>query len=338
MFLLIVVAVFGLLAPSATLAQGSELPGWVNNPARQFSEARFLMAVGSSTTRQGAKNQAQANLAKIFVSEVEVDESYLQEFKETTSAEDETTTEENTLLVTRSQVGSNQQMKNVQIKEVFESEDGTFYALASMDRMETSQLYSDEIARRSRTINALRDKASQTDSKLERLIYTKQALTNARLNDMLINQRAVLTGRTTQGDGIELSDVIQAYRQAKKECTVSLDGGDIPSQVQSAISRQLQNEGFTVIGSGGAPVVKININLRIEPVDLNRPNAEFMQWALQVEAQNQLNGQWFSTYMAEGREGSMNKQYAKRRAIQAVMEKIDSEFSKFINNELLSIR
>jgi hypothetical protein len=42
--------------------------------------------------------------------------------------------------------------------------------------------------------------------------------------------------------------------------------------------------------------------------------------------------------MAEGREGSMNEKYARQRAVQAVQEKLSSEFSAFINQELLSVK
>lgn len=338
LFKLFVIPVILIICPTDGEAQNSNLPVWVDNPSEQFSENRFLMAVGSSTSRQGAMNQAQANLAKIFVSRVDVDESYVQEFNETMDSDGEMSATENTQLITQSQIGSDQEMKNVQIKEVYEDYNGTFYALAAMNRMETSQLYTEEINENNKNISSLRQKAEQTMSKLDRLIYMKQALGSARVNDMLINQRAILTGQTNQNEGPLVSDITQEYRQAKKECTVSLSGEEIPREVQTSISRQLQNEGFTVIEGSEVPVVEININLMLEPVDLNRPNHEFIQWALQVEAQNRENGQWFSTYMAEGREGSMNEQYARRRAIQAVRKKINSEFSDFINSELLSVR
>lgn len=334
--ILVAISAMLLLTRHDAEAQNN-LPAWVNNPGEQFSENRFLMAVGSSTSRQGAMNQAQANLAKIFVSDVEVDESYYQKFEENTSS-GAITTEENTQLVMQSEVGSNQQMKNVQIKEVHEADNGTFYALAVMNRMETSQLYTEEIMRKNKAIKSLRQKASQTSSDLERLIYTKQALTNAQMNQMLKNQRAILVGQSTQLDETNISEITQEFREAKEECTVSLSGEEIPRQVQSAVSRQLQNEGFTMVGNGNESIVKINLSLMIEPVDLNRPNTEFMQWSFQVEAQNQENGRWFSTYMAEGREGSTNKDYARRRAVQAVRKKINSEFPNFINNELLSIQ
>lgn len=335
---LFIIPVVLMLCPVDGEAQDSGLPVWVDNPSEQFSENRFLMAVGSSTSRQGAMNQAKANLAKIFVSRVDVDESYVQEFRESMDAEGEMTATENTQLITQSQLRSDQKMKNVQIKEVYEDYRGTFYALAVMDRMETARLYSEEISRNNENIRSLRTKAGQTLSKLDRLIYLKQALTAARVNDMLINQRAILTGQTSNNEDPLLADITQEYRQAKKECTVRVIGEEIPAEVQSSIRRQLQNEGFTVIENREVPVVEISINLMFAPVDLNRPNFDFIQWALQVEAQNKESGRWFSTYIAEGREGSMNEHYARRRAIQAIRKTIIAEFPEFINNELLSVR
>lgn len=319
-------------------AQSSGLPAWVNNPSDQYSENKFLMAVGSSPTREGARTQAQSNLAQIFVSEVEVNESYVNEFEEITDSEEGTTTREETNLITESQVKSDQQMRNVEIMEVHQASDGTFYALAAMDRMETSQLYSREIKNNQDKINTLRKNAEQTNSRLDRLIYLKQALAAARVNDMLINQRAILSGQAGQGSSV-LSEITQEYREAKKACTVKLiKDGEVPREVESDISRKLQNEGFEVANNTDNPVIEMNINLMMEPVDLNRPKYEFIQWALQIEAQNKENGQWFSTYMVEGREGSMNEKYARQRAVQAVQEKLSSEFVGFINNELLSVK
>lgn len=341
----ILIAIVALMAslclPHNSAAQTAELPVWVDNPSDQFSDQRFLMAVGSATSRQVAKNRARGNLAKIFVSEVEVDEKSVQKYKEITNSKGGQSTTEfqsKTQLITQTDIQSNQQMKNVEIKEVHTAENGTIYALAVMNRMETSQLYTEEINRNKKTIESLRKKAAQTNSKLERLIYVKQALTRARMNEMLINQRAILTGPRSQIGGPSLADITQEYRQAKQECTVRIEGKEIPRVVESAITRQLQNEGFSVVQNGSTPVVTINMNMMIDPVDLDRPNAKFMQWALQVEAQNNENGQWFSTYAAEGREGSMNKKYARKRAIQAARETITSEFPGFINSELLSVR
>lgn len=315
-------------------AQNSDLPKWVDNPSNQFSENRYLMAVGSSPTREGARTQAQSNLAQIFVSEVEVNESYVNEFEEITDSEEGTSVKENTNLITRSEVNSNQKMRNVEIREVHKAPNGTFYALALMDRMETAQLYSREIENNRNEISSLRKKASNINSRLDRLVYFKQALAAARVNDMLINQRAVLTG---QGSGREssLAEITQNYREAKKECTVSLNG-DLPREVQSEITRKLQNAGFE-IANNSSPVIQMNVSLMMEPVDLDRPKYKFIQWALQVEAQNKESGQWFSTYMSEGREGSRNEKYARQRSIQAVQEKLSSEFTNYINEELLSV-
>lgn len=318
-------------------AQNADLPAWVNNPSNQFSESKYLMSVGSSPSREGARTQAQSNLAQRFVAKVEVNESYVNEFQEITDSEEGTTTRENTNLITDSEVESNQQMRNVEIMEVHQASSGTFYALAAMNRMETSQLYSREIENNKKGIRSLREKATQTNSKLDRLIYLKQALATARVTEMLVNQRSILTGQSNQ-EQVAVSEITQEYRDAKKECTVMLAVEEIPREVESAITRKLQNSGFEVTNSTEDPVIEMNVNLMMEPVDLNRPKYEFIQWALQVEAQNKENGQWFSTYMSEGREGSMNEKYARQRAVQAVQKKLSSDFTDFINTELLSIQ
>ncbi|NGP87534.1 LPP20 family lipoprotein [Fodinibius halophilus] len=338
---LLVMAMVG--SSCATMAQSessNELPSWVNNPEEQFSDQQYLMAVGSAPSRQEAKNQAHANLAKIFVSKVEVDENTVQEFEETNSSDGETTIKERTYLITDSNIQSDQQMKNVQIEEVYEADNGTFYALAVMDRMKTSQMYTEEINRRQNAIKSYQKKAEQTGSKLEQLIYMKQALMHARMNKMLANQRAILVGTTTQGisEDTSVPAISQAYRMAKKECTIRIKGEEIPREVKLTLARELQNEGFTISQSGDNVVVDIALNLTMKPIDMGRENAKFFQWALQVESQNKETGSYFSTYSVRGREGGMNKANAKERTTQAIQKKISSEFYDFINEELLSIK
>ncbi len=338
-FLVIVAAFIAVsCSPLKGTAQGGDLPSWVNNPSEQFSNDRYLMAVGSAPSRQGAKNNAQSNLAKIFVSKVEVEEEYVQQYEETSSSDGGTQTQEQTNIITQSEVESNQQMRNVQIKKVYQAENGTFYALAAMNRSKTSQLYTEEINRNTEAISTLRQKASQTNSKLERLIYMKQAITKARMNEMLKNQRGILTGHTTQDKGATVAEISQNYRAAKQECTVSISGKDIPRDIKSAINRKLQNEGFTISSGSEAPVVKMNINFTMRPLDMGRENVEFMEWTFQVEAQNQETGKWFSTFAEEGRNGSISKAKARRLARKKVMETIDKGFSEFINTELLSVQ
>lgn len=323
-------------SPPEAGAQDSSLPGWVNDPSEAFSEDRYLMAVGSSPSREGARIQAQSNLAKIFVSNVKVEENYVNQFKEISTSEGDGGFEETTELITNSEVGSNQQMKNVQIMEIHEDKKGTFYALAAMDRRETARLYTEEINNKWKAVAALRKKAEETDRKLERLIYMKQAMLNARINKMLMNQRSILTGRATQSRGPQMSDIMQEYRQAKQLCTVSLEAESVSEEITSAIQRELQNEGFTITNDD-QPVITMNISMMMKPVDLGRPKVEFMNWSLQVEAKNEESGQWFSTYKADGREGGISRQQARNAVTHVVTEQIASEFSSFINNELLSV-
>lgn len=335
----IFVGFIAMLCSCTTLAQNSSLPSWVNNPYNTYSESQYLIGVGSSNNRQGAKNQAQANLAKIFVSKVDVNETLVDEFNENVSSSGRTTTQQNTLLITESDIRSNQKMKNVKIKKVYQADNGTYYALAMMDRLKTSSLYSREIEENNNSIATFRQKAEQADSKLSALIYFKQAYISAKVNKMLINQRAILTGQPGIFENKNYVDVVEAYQKAKDQCTVNLSARDeVPSNVMSAIRRSLQNEGFTISRKNAtSPAVKILVHLSVDPVDLNRPNVEFMQWALKIEAQNYESNNWFSTYTAEGREGSMNKQYARKRVQQAVQAMIKSEFADYINDELLSV-
>lgn len=323
---------------SNNVAQHAERPVWIDDPARLFSEAQYLMAVGSSDTREGAVNQAHANLAKIFVAEVKVDESYINEFEEAMDSHSEVSVSENTQLITSSQIRANQQLKNVQIMEVYEDSDGRIYALAGMDRLETTRLYSSDIERNNTRIKSLRQNAKNSAGRLDRLIYLKQALAVARINDMMRNQRAILSGRGHQGDGATLTEIIQEYQQAKKECRVVMSGEELLPEVASVISRELQNEGFILVNDNEEPVIELDVDFAMKPVDLNRSQYEFIQWALQLKAQDMENGQWFSTFTAEGREGSTNEEYARQRAIQAAVEKISSELPKYINNELLSTK
>ena len=102
--------------------QDDERPDWIDNPNLNYSKSRYLVAIGIGDTRTAAEDNARGNLAKIFQSDIRVEQSIFENIKED---EDDFSASMN--LLKRTNVKSNQTLKNIQFGDAwFNSKEGRY--------------------------------------------------------------------------------------------------------------------------------------------------------------------------------------------------------------------
>lgn len=314
----------------------SELPPWVNSPYSSFSENQYLLAVGSGTSQQEAQNGALANLSRIFKSKVETNQQLIDDFRE--YAQDASfSSERSTQLLTITRVGSSQNLLNTKILKIHQSA-GQFYALAGMERFETATIYSSEIADNEMQIRNLLKQAEDADHKLYKIGYLKKAQILAEANANLSAQLSILTGGQAETMDQEriISDINTRLSNIKKQTRVIISyPGDVSSPIHKSVANAFSNSGFTIIQAGDEDIYA-RLQFTTSPTSLNRPNAEFMRWQLEITARDAIKGAELSTYTASGREGALTLDDALRRAEEAARKQIDEQFETFINQKYLS--
>ena len=338
--LLLLTVGLSLTISCASMAQRNNRSGkqpiWVTQPTRYEKASDYLLAVGTGSRFQDARNSALGNLSRIFQSEVKTDQTLIDEFHETIK-DDRLNSDRTTQLLSVTRVGSNQNLINARVLETYTSKDGNIYVLMGMQRRETARIYSSEISNNELHINELENQADQESDILDKLGYLKKALILQEVNDNLQKQRSVLTGQSVGNLPSEDSSLLHKYRDVKKRCLIYLNARDIPGGIVSVMDKVLQDEGFTVTGNSNHSIIHANVSYQWRQMDMNRKDAQFVKWDFHVQFSDPAGDRSFRTFNIEGRDGALTYREAVLRCDETVKKKISTDFRKFLRNELLHL-
>jgi hypothetical protein len=314
------------------------IPNWVNNPASEFNEQKYLMAVGSGSTLNEARGDAFASLSRIFQMDIDATEQVTSEFIDR-NIDNRLYSESTSQLLNNIKIGTNQELMNTTILTSEVDKFGTYHALAGMDRAESSRIYSQEISNNQIKINELEENADSESNILQKLVLLKKAQAVAAANEILTQQLNVIKGGAgTGGEATEtLVRLQEKFRTVQQKAIVRLVSANAPSTVRSAVASVLQNAGFTLSESTDNAILAVKVNYLVQKADLNRDDAEFVKWELVIEVNDLQTNRSFKTYMAEGRDGAPSYADALKRADFTARSKIEKDFNTFLNLELLQI-
>lgn len=323
------------LAQKSSHRSGKE-PIWVTQPSKYEKASDYLLAVGTGSSYQDARNNALGNLSRIFQSEVKTDQTLIDEFHETIKG-DRLNSDRTTQLLSVTRVGSTQNLINAKVLESYAAKDGTSYVLMGMQRRETAHIYSSEISNNEMHINDLEKQADHETNMLDKLGYLKKALILQEVNNNLQKQRSVLIGQSVGNMPSGDRSLLQKYREVKRRCLIYLNASDIPHEIVSVLDKVLQDEGFTITRNSAHAIVHAVVSYQWRQMDMNRKDAQFVRWDFHIKFDNPAGDRSFRTFNIEGRDGALTYREAVLRCDETVKEKITTEFRKFLRNELLKI-
>lgn len=317
-------------------AKSGKQPIWITQPANYENASEYLVAVGTGSNYQDARNNALGNLSRIFQSEVKTDQTLIDEFHETIS-DDNLNSDRTTQLLSVTRVGSSQNLINAKVMETYTTRDGTFYMLMGMHRRNTARIYSSEISNNELHINDLVNQADNENNILDKLGYLKKAMILQEVNDNLQKQRSVLTGRSMDNMASNEGSLSQKYRSVKKKCLIYINADGIPDQIISEMHRVFQDEGFTVTKNSSDAIVHAIVTYQWRQMDMNRKDAQFVKWDFHVRFSSPAGDYSFRTFNTEGRDGALTYREAVLRSDETVKKKITTDFRKFLSDELLHV-
>lgn len=312
-------------------------PNWFLNPDDAYSDATYLTAVASGPSAQDAQSKAFGNLARVFEADIEATKNLRDNYREVKKDGQVTSTQEESVLITKSNVQSNQKLLNSEVLERAEA-GGTFYALVGMKRQETVSIYAQEIESNRSKIENYRSAAGETDSPITRLAFLQQALVLAKVNDRLVTQRNIVAGGSAPDQSSSVTELRTAVRKAQKACPVIVQTGDedIPPSIVDQVGATLETAGFRVIDRPGDAILEALVKYRERPA-LESREEEFLRWNLAIELTDQTTKQTLETFTTERRAGGMSKAGVKRDAHNTARRVIENEFSTFLDQTLLAI-
>lgn len=323
----------------ATAQSDSGPPEWFLNPDDVYADGQYLTAVASGPSAQAAQDRAFGNLARIFEADIEASQELRDDYREAKQNGNVTNSEQDTRLITKSDVRANQQLLNTEVLEQDEVDD-THYALVGMHRRETIDIYSQEIESNRQKIEDYRATAQETSKPITRLAFLQRALVLAQANERLVTQRNIVAGGTAPDMSFSspLTTLEKDVENAQSNCPVVVrsEASDIPSSLQTQLGATLEAAGFRVIDRPDDAILEARLEYEERPA-LESREQEFLRWTLAVELTDQTTGQTLETFTTEERAGGMSKAAVQRKAHNGARRVIENDFSTFLDQTLLNI-
>lgn len=339
-FFLLVVCGMGLVGcTGGSVAQtDTAAPEWFVNPGDVYNEQEYLTAVAAGPSAQAAEDKAFGNLARVFEADIEAQQQLREDYREVQKGGDVTSSQQDTRLVTRSDVRSNQKLLNAEVLERATGDD-TYYTLVGMKRQETVRIYSEEIRDNQGTVQEYRSSAEAAENPLTRLAFLQQALVLAQVNERLITQRNIVAGGTAPSTSAPpVAELRTAVREAQEDCPVAVETetANMPTSVLDQVNATLQTAGFRVVQAPDNAILRATVAYRERPALTSR-DEEFLRWTLSIALTDRTTGQTLETFTTEQRAGAISKAAVQRRAHNAARTAIEENFAAFLDRTLLNI-
>jgi hypothetical protein len=280
----------------------------LDDPMVRYPNEMYIAAVSSGDTPEAAKDRAISEVAMVIQADINLQQQLIEQYLETgVNFDMERKTEFNRQI----EITTRQNLKNVNIGKTWLSDqDGRYYAVAYLDRMETSEIYQNELAGLDSEIKIYYDKTLASSEKLTRLAYINKAIELAVQRDVMANQlNTISLGDESFTPQVKPSELSDARRQITKDIKVKLDlnYGDW-SELPGAVSEVLQSYGFNLADTN--PDILVTGSLRMEQLERK---GYFIRWFVDLHFKDLSTDTEFITYTEDDREGSTSFSEAERR-------------------------
>lgn len=311
-----------------------EEPGWILNPSSEFSDTMYLMAVGSGEDLQSAQNNALANLSGRFLSEIEAEQNLYEENVREIGGDGDATETFTSQMVNTTNIEVGQDLENTEyLDSHFSQRENVYYVLAALNRQETRRLLASEMQRNNERINRRHEEFQQSGE-----IHRKlgNAVRNENLifaNMELLRQKEILSNTPVDDSPYRYGDKLSQYENFLDETTFQSES-NAHSAINSAVADHLNRNGFSLSEDQGAIIVEIDE--QINETDLDRDDAEFVDWHLQIDFYSQSSSGRYhlETLAFNGRSGALSVVEAENSARRDMVNRLNDEFTNFLQTEI----
>ena len=309
----------------AALEKGDRMPHWVNAPYDVFSQREYIVGVGSGDTREAAEKNAVAEIAKVFRSNIQVDETLIESALEHSKG-GKSELSSTSQIFNQTRITSNLELKNVKIARVFFSEnDGLYYVLATLNRAQTAELYRKDFIENDRLMKKYFEQAVAESNKLHKLSDLNKAFALFQVNRLINEKYKVLTNGQNLKSSIPENRLHNALRQAREAIGIQLLAeGQTPPQVGDYLKEMIGNLGFTISEKPADFILRYQLVQR--KTDLNRPGIVAFNWQLSVQLADRINNVTLKTFTVGKRTAAISQEEAQARILRTVKAALENQF------------
>ncbi|MCF7818502.1 MAG: LPP20 family lipoprotein [Kiritimatiellales bacterium] len=303
------------------------------NPKAAYPENQYLVAVGEGDTRRAAENAADANLSRIFESNIESDERMVDQTRESGKAFERTTD-----FTADINILSSQTLFNIQHAEAWQDQKGRVHAIAYLDRRETAAIYRDKIDGLTARVHFLLAQAEQAADPLKKYAALRAAARSATENDLLLRQLKVIHPPSVASATPGYSDntIRKALADTAQQIRVRIQvDGDDERRMAAVLEELITRYGFAV---GSPAVLDINGRIAVSDTGQRTSGLVFIRYELAVQIKDDA-GTVLAAINNKGREAHVSLEEARVRSFRTLetaikatgAQRLDAYFDSLID-------
>ncbi len=315
-------------------------PDWAEGESVQYPSSRYLTGVGYDADRKVSEDKARAEIAKIFVSEINSRTRSYQDYLQT-SSRGKSDLEETFSIQEITDVSTKKVLSGVRIAQIYQDSGPgqLYYALAVLDREQSAAILSDRILKLDREMEMLFDRARGEKDLLTKIKYLKQSIGKHAMREAYDTELRIVnqTGRgiSPSLQFAEIKNQLDAILLREFKIGVSVSGSRA-NEVQDALVQGLTQEGFSISEDLSAANVLIRGAVEIRPLERGTGEWKYVRWRAHFDMVDKKGGSVFGSITKTGREGHLNLQQAENRAVLKIRGTLTTEMAGEVRKYIFS--
>ena len=331
-------------APSAETIVGGDKPAWTTG---QCDNNKYLCGVGHGPDRTSADNDARAELARIFQSNIKAVASSFESASKTISAQTGEQWKETQEVSRHSLVSTDKVVSMSRIVYRWDDEKGTLWTLAIIERGPASRALRDKIEQQDGVIGGKMSQAVSANNKMSKLQYLKAAVSALAVREAINSDLRVID---LNGRGIppphdigEITRMLDATADAIR-IGVAVRG-TAAEDVQTCLEERLTDKGYQVVANSSEKGADFTISGDFDVLIHGKVRAEkrgkvagshVVKTNLSIKLINAKTKKIIKTFRASKKgsratvRGAVSTSVVKlcRKKIKKIVEAIDQAFSR----------
>ena len=303
------------------------------DPQSLYPNELYITATGSGDTQDKANKNAINGVAQVIKVDLKSQQQLVEKYFETGAGKD-MLLEATSTFTSQIELITEQTLKNVNIGKTWLSqEDGRYYAFAYMDRAETAEIYTRDIANIDGEISIYYGKFISATDKLTKLAYLHKALNLSAQREAMNEQLTTITqGARSIPPAVKSTDLISARFELTKQIKVKFElDYEKWDEFAVAVEDVLASFGFQIVDVD--PDVLVSGKMTMERLERK---GFFIRWFVELHFTDVAAGTEFLTYDDDDREGHKSYAEAERRAAshlsRTIKKNLYRKFEDYLNS------
>jgi hypothetical protein len=301
-------------------------PDWITGKTKKFPQDKYLIGIGIGKTEEQARNNARAEIAKVFTSHVQSEtKDYIESFKKISKKKTEIYGIENIKDTTK--ITTDKIIAGIIIEEFYKEKD-TFYALALLDKIKHTNILSEQISNFDTEILNLLKEGKESLNKIKKIKAYKRAQ-NKYIERNLLNTELKIVNPV--GIGLDPSynpiEITSNLEKALDDLIIfiKVEGENIEN-IKKTIESSFTKLGFKLQNDVNIKHdVIINSKIIFDELDHPDKSWEWIKYDANFELLDNSTNSVIGSVTSSGKAAQLTKDSAKEKAKNILKKQIEEE-------------